>query len=101
MISQETELRRVNIFDGDDIYYGEHRFESKNDFIKQYNDLNNNMMGRVLGVPADMWNEKTDDRKGAYIYLNYEKDGVFMFAIIMNSKVYITNKGQTVDTFMI
>jgi hypothetical protein len=101
VISHESEQKRVNIFEGEDIYYSNHKFSCKQDFIDQYNKLTDNLTGRVLGVPEDIWKNESAERTGFFTYLNYEKDGNFMFAVIMNSKVFITNKGQTVDMFII
>jgi hypothetical protein len=101
VISNETEARKVNIFDGDEIYYHEYQFKDKNDFKEQYKKLTGTLTGHVLNTPDDIWKDDLPERNGSFICMNYEKDDVYMFAIIMNSKVYITNKGQTVDTFLI
>ena len=88
----------TNLFEGDNIYHYYIPFSNKNDFIEKYNfETNHELNGTVIGLPEDIWKSDGDQYRGTFLVIFYEKDQQLNFIVTMNSKVYITCKGQTVD----
>jgi hypothetical protein len=92
----------THIFEGDFVNHCLVPFSDKNDFIEKYCKVTMKMEGCVIGIPEHAWNGKEDlDFKGSFIIVKYQRNEQLNFIVIMNSTVYITCKGQTVDRLYI
>ena len=98
----EKEFYKNFLFEGDNIYHYFGEFRTKKEFIEKYNLEARNLNGHVIGVPEDIWKEGEDNKGGTFLAIFYNKPNSdeLKFIIVMNSRVYITNKGQTVDAIV-
>lgn len=87
------------ICEGDNIHHKKIYFNSKTEFLNKYNGLTKNLEGGVLGIPEDYWLDKGEkDIKGYFIFCLYDdKYDNLKFIVFKNRKMYVTNKGTTVD----
>jgi hypothetical protein len=95
----EKEFPKTFLFEGENIrhYFGE--FKNKKEFVEKYNFERHTFSGHVIGVPEELWKEEGEERAGTYFIVWYNIPNIdeLRFVFVMNSRIYITNKGQTVD----
>lgn len=99
----ENEFYKTYLFEGENIYHFFETFEDNEDFIKKYNfhTNNNTTDGTVIGVPGELWESDSKNKKGTILFIFFINGYELNFIVLMNSRVYITNKGHTIDKVVI
>lgn len=101
---QEGCTKKVHLYEAEDPFHYEVYFQNKKEFVNNYNKETERLSGSVIGVPEELWDGKNPESceyNGYFLALFYNKGDKLKFLIIMKSKVFITNQGQTIDTIVI
>jgi len=90
-----------HLFEGKNIVHRFVYFKNVGEFKDKYISCTQGKVGYVVGVPESFWNDKKNNEEvsGYFLFLTFtEADtGDFNFIIIMNSTIFITSNGQTID----
>jgi hypothetical protein len=87
------------LFEGDDVMYSFKWFTDREEFLKLYKEETGICSASIIGIPDSYWGEKEIDA-GDFVSLlffpkGYEEVGRVL--ILKNCRIYITNKGNTID----
>lgn len=87
------------IFEGYDIVYHFYSFKNQNEFLEYWgkiSETDNDI--RAIGIPTEYWDDMKKCDIGTIIELFfYDNKDERKLIIVRRSKIYITNKGQTID----
>jgi len=77
-------------------------FESLEESVSKFKKLTEELEGGVLGLVDYYWDNRKKDEtvpeKGYFIFCTYkDKNDEFKYIAFKNRKMYVTNKGTTVD----
>jgi hypothetical protein len=99
----DNEFAKTYLYEGENITHFFEEFKSKKEFIEKYNVHTHKLFGGVVGVPDEIWKEDSHECSGGFqiIFYNVSDGDECKFIIVMNSRIYITCKGQTVDTIIV
>ena len=96
--TEEQHDFKTFICQADDIRHERVYYDSKDDFINKYNKITKDLTGGVIGIPDEYWKGENVKAKGYFIFCLYQdKHDELRFIVFENRKMYITNKGTTVD----
>jgi len=92
---------KTHIFEGENIRHEHIYFKDQEDFAKKHKERTDFLSGNMIGIEDDLCNTEKEKMCGQFILIYYDKNNERKYIIIRNSKIFITNKGQTIDTIII
>lgn len=88
------------LYEGNDIQHKFIPFKNVEDFHHNFLEITQNVPTNIIGIPEGFYKKdyKDKDSPGFFLLISrVDIDKDWKYIVVMNSTVFITNKGQTID----